>query len=538
MLALLAVVWLLSGGLSAQAPTAVVDATLSSETALLAFASRPIVTLRAKVLGRGPAERADTAHRVLDELASEGVTGPIETRPFEGGILIAVGSRSVIALTPPDADELAGETLPGVVSDAAGRLQQALNEAAEARTPALMARAAGAAVLGIVAGGLLLWGIARLRRLVVGRLAAIAERTISRSGLADAEYMRASQLLDGAARAVAFMLQAAVVYIFCTFVLRRFPYTRPWGETMRASLIGTAEDLAPGAVHAVPGLFTALVIFAITRAIVRLVGMWFNAVQSGRLRSRWIYPETAQATRRLSTTLIWLVAIVAAYPYLPGSDTEAFKGVGVFIGLMVTLGSSGFVNQIMGGLMVTYSRALRVGDFVKIGDVEGTVVHLGVLSTKIRSLRNEEVTIPNAVVVSQTTTDYSRLIGGEGVMTETSVTIGYDTPWRQVQALLLQAADRTAGLKHEPRPMVLQTGLQDFYVKYTLMVHLESQMARLQVLDALHANIQDLFNEHGVQIMSPNYVFDPVSKKIVDRADWFAAPADRGALNDARPARS
>jgi small-conductance mechanosensitive channel len=536
-LAFLAVAWLLPSAVSAQPPSAVVDAIPSSDTALLAFASRPIVTLRAKVLGRPPAERAETARRALDDLVSEGVTGPIETRDFEGGILIAVGSRSVIALTPPDADQLAGETLPGVVSAAAVRLRQALDEAAEARTPALMARAAAVSLVGIVFGCLLLWGIATLQRLFVGRLTAVAERTVARSGLADAEYMRASRLLDGAARAVVFMLQVAVVYVTCTFVLRRFPYTRPWGETMRASLIGTAEDLAVGAVKAVPGLFTALVIFAITRAIVRLIGIWFNAVQSGRLKSRWIYPETAQATRRLSTTLIWLVAIVAAYPYLPGSDTEAFKGVGVFIGLMVTLGSSGFVNQIMGGLMVTYSRALRVGDFVKIGDVEGTVVHLGVLSTKIRSLRNEEVTIPNAVVVSQTTTDYSRLIGGEGVMTETSVTIGYDTPWRQVHALLLQAAERTPGLRREPRPIVLQTALQDFYVKYTLMVCLESQAARLVVLDALHANIQDRFNEHGVQIMSPNYVFDPSAPKVVDRSNWFAAPADRAALNDARPAR-
>jgi small-conductance mechanosensitive channel len=538
-LALLAAVWLLPCRLAAQVGPSVVSAEPSSDTALLVFAGRPIVTFRARVLGRPPADRALAARRALDDLAAEGVTGPVAARPFEGGILLSVGQRSVIALTAPDIDELQGETLAAVAAQVTARLRQALDEAAEARTPALMMRAAANATFGIAVGWLLLWGVAKLRRRVAARLALVARRTVARTVFAEAEYVRASHLLDGAGRAVVFMLQVAVVYVVCTFVLRQFPYTRPWGETMRASLLGTAGQLGAGVAGAVPGLFTALVIFAITRAIVRLVGIWFGAIEAGRLTYRWIYPETAPATRRLSSTLIWLFGIVAAYPYLPGSGTEAFKGLGVFLGLMVTLGSSGFVNQIMGGLMVTYSRALRVGDFVKIGDVEGTVIHLGVLSTKIRSLRNEEVTIPNAVVVSQTTVDYSRLIGGgDGVMTETSVTIGYDAPWRQVQALLLLAADRTAGLRHEPRPVVVQTALQDFYVKYTLMVCLESQAARLVVFDALHANIQDLFNEHGVQIMSPNYVFDPSSPKVVDRSNWFAPPADRTALNDARPARS
>ena len=179
----------------------------------------------------------------------------------------------------------------------------------------------------------------------------------------------------------------------------------------------------------------------------------------------------------------------------------------------------------MSGFMITYSRALRLGDFVRIGDVEGTVTHLGVLSTKVLTLWQEEVTIPNAVVVAQTTTDYSRFADIEGVFTPTSVTIGYDAPWRQVHSLLLSAAERTPGLRREPKPMVLQTALEDFYVEYTLLVCLERQQSRPFTLDALHAHIQDLFNEYGVQIMSPNYVLDPAAPKVVPKKDWFAAPA-------------
>ena len=171
-----------------------------------------------------------------------------------------------------------------------------------------------------------------------------------------------------------------------------------------------------------------MLIAVITRFVVRVLGLWFHAVETGRVTARWIYPETAQPTRRLATALLWMFAVVVAYPYLPGSQTEAFKGISVFLGLMVTLGSSGLVNQVMSGFTLTYSRALRLGDFVRIGDVEGTVTHLGVLSTKIRTLRNEDVTVPNAVVVSQTTTDFSRYGDSVGVFTPTSVTIGYDAP--------------------------------------------------------------------------------------------------------------
>jgi small-conductance mechanosensitive channel len=266
---------------------------------------------------------------------------------------------------------------------------------------------------------------------------------------------------------------------------------------MRGFLVSTAESLGLGVANAIPGLFTAVVIFLITRFLTRVVGLWFTAVEQGRVKARYIHPETALPTRRILTALLWLFAF----------------------------GSSGIVNQIMSGFMITYSRALRLGDYVKIGDIEGTVMHMGVLSVKIKSLWREEITVPNAVVVAQTTIDYTRLSSTEGVATSTSVTIGYDSPWRQIHALLLKAAEQTPGIRRDPEPVVFQMGLEDFYVKYTLYYCLERQEARYIVLTKLHARIQDQFNEHGVQIMSPNYVLDPKAPKIVPKQDWFAPPA-------------
>ncbi|HMF93071.1 MAG TPA: mechanosensitive ion channel family protein [Vicinamibacterales bacterium] len=520
--------------LAAQSPapprslTATISSDRDAEPVTLTFFNRPIVTLRARILGRRPADRVAGAHQILEDLSHSGVTGPVLTEAVDGGVFITVGSVGVMGLSAVDVDELAGETLPVVTARTVANLQQALNEAHEARAPRMLVRASIAGLLAIALAGAVLWAVGRARRVVAAKFIELAERRVTGAGIAPLEALRASRVLDAQRHIVTAsiaLVDLIVIYSALTFTLRQFPYTRPWGESMSGFLLATVENLGLSVVNALPGLFTVLLIFTTVRFLVRLVRLWFDSVERGRVRPRWIYPDTAAPTRRLVTSLLWLLAIVVAYPYMPGSQTEAFKGVSVFLGLIVTFGSSGLVNQIMSGFMITYSRALRIGDFVKTGDVEGTVLHLGVLSTKVRTLMNEEVTIPNAVIVAQTTTDYSRSSATAPVYTPTSVTIGYDTPWRQVHALLLQAAARTPDLRTDPKPMVVQASLEDFYVKYTLLVSLERQESRLFALDVLHANIQDTFNEHGVQIMSPNYMLDPAAPKVVPKERWFAAPA-------------
>jgi small-conductance mechanosensitive channel len=223
--------------------------------------------------------------------------------------------------------------------------------------------------------------------------------------------------------------------------------------------------------------------------------------------------------------LVWLFALVAAYPYIPGSESEAFKGVGVFVGLMLSIGSSGIVNQAVSGLMLMYTRLLRPGEFVRIGDTEGTVTTVGFLTTRLETLRHEEVSIPNSVIASSTTRNFSRLAASSNLEITTQVTIGYDAPWRQVHALLLGAAADTAGVSKVPAARVLQSSLMDFYVQYTLIVGITDPRHRALILSELHARIQDGFNAHGVQIMSPNYEADPAEPKIVRREDWFKQPA-------------
>jgi small-conductance mechanosensitive channel len=214
-----------------------------------------------------------------------------------------------------------------------------------------------------------------------------------------------------------------------------------------------------------------------------------------------------------------------AYPYIPGSETDAFRGVSVFVGLMLSLGSAGLVNQVMSGLVVVYARAIRAGEYVRIGEIEGVVSEVGLLSTKIATVRKEEVTVPNAVMINQATTNYSRLADRDGAVITTSVTIGYDAPWRQVHALLCLAADRTAAVRKDPPPRVAQRQLGDFYVEYLLLVNVDRPDQRPIILSALHANIQDAFNEFGVQIMSPHFVAQPAGTVVVPKEQWHAPPA-------------
>jgi small-conductance mechanosensitive channel len=437
----------LAGQAPPPAPTLALSIEPSGETATLVYYNRPILVLRARVLGRSPAERSALAVRVLDDLVATQETGPLEQQQVDGGTMIMVGRHIIVGVTQLDIDDAVGETIQSVADRTVTRLRQAMDEAAEARRPGVWLKAGAIVVLTLAIGVALLWALGRIRRAATHRLSALAAKTVQRTGLDDQHAVRASTLLNlfqqRLVTVAVLVLRLVVLYLVGTFALRQFPYTRPWGESLKDSLVATLARVARGVADAVPDLFLVVVIVVLTRAITKLLEPWFDAVERGSIQVPFVYPETAATTRRLTNTVLWLFAGALAYPYLPGSETDAFKGVSVFVGLMLTLGSSGVVNQLMSGFMITYSRALRIGDYVKIGDVEGTILELGVLSIKVRTLRSEEITIPNAVVVSQTTTDYSRF--AEAVLTTTFVTIGYDAPWRQVNAMLQMAAERTPG---------------------------------------------------------------------------------------------
>ncbi len=511
------------------APTAINTAAVVADSAAsLTLQGRQIFVFRSRLAARDPRDRRDDAMRKIVALVERGVIPRVHAARVPEGVLLTAGRDALFAILPGDVAAGSGETLEQLSTKTVLLLDAALGPEGTQRQFHRVTTAAALAAAATLAFIILLRLLGYVRQVVVSRATQISEARLRRLRIGGYELLDSGQVaktLQRVVKLVFFVLALFAAYLWLTYVLTRFAYSAPWGEALGSYLIATVEDLGIGVLTAIPGLFIVVLIFLSTRFITRLVGAFFRAVESGEVTFSWLHPDTAHPTRRLITAMLWLFSIVIAYPYLPGSGSNAFKGVSVFVGLILTVGSSGLVSQAMSGLVLMYARSLKPGEYVLVNGIEGTVTELGLLSTKIRTLKEEEVTIPNSVLVSTMTRNYSRLTEPTGLILHTSVTIGYDTPWRQVHAMLIMAAKRTAGVREDSAPFVLQTALSDFYVEYQLNARIYDPARRVPVLSELHTHIQDAFNEHGVQIMSPHYLGDPSVPKIVRTDDWFTPPA-------------
>jgi small-conductance mechanosensitive channel len=501
----------------------------ASEPVPLVFWNRQIHVFRSYFNQLSPTERAAKARERLTGLPADApewrVTTTEATIGQYTGVLVSVNDQQVFGILTTDLDQESNETLQSASDRVSAQLRAALEARAQQRSIPRLLRGIGLSIGATLILLLALWFVMRATRRLKGELQVHEhERKIALAGfdIQPALHSLRRTLTDLTGWAVA----AVLIYLWLTFVLLRFPYTQPWGQQLGAFLLSIFTMLGTGILNSIPGLFTVIVIFLLTRIFVRVVNRIFQQIESGDLTVSWLHADTARATRYLVVVLVWIFAIVVAYPYVPGSNTDAFKGVSVLLGVMISLGSAGLVNQIMSGLVVVYSRALKPGEFVQIGDDMGIVIDVGMLSTKLVTRKKEEITIPHAVLVAAKTVNYSRQATNGQAQLGTTVTIGYDAPWRQVHELLLTAASRTNGVRPEPAPRVWQKALSNFYVEYELVVNLDQPEKRLPILSELHMHIQDAFNEAGVQIMSPAFETQPEKKIVVPKSQWFPKQAE------------
>lgn len=520
---------MLSPAWAQSAATAAPAAASAVPPAPLSIYNRDIFVFRAPFLGVSPEERARAAReRIAGILRRPGkLVSTVEPAPQ--GAIVRLGGVLAFVVTPADTDAISESPIEAA-RRAAAALDVAASESLESRDlRALLSAAAWAAFASVVLVGLV-WGLARLRRIVKRTVAEAGDKGDRFVRIGTVEVLRRNHVLAWARRGVdvAFWLIVLVAANeWLGYVLGRFPYTRPWGEQLSAFLLNAGGRMLEAVAHAMPDLAIAIAIFVIARGAARVADAFLRRVQSGQTAMGWLDSDTANPTRRLVTILIWAFAIVMAYPYLPGSDTDAFKGMSVLIGLMISLGATSVIGQGASGLILMYTRTLRRGEYVRVGDHEGTVVDMGVFATRIRTGMGVELTLPSALVLGAVTMNYSRGVRGNGFVVDIDVTIGYDTPWRQVEAMLVEAARVTPGVLADPPPQVFQTALSDFYVAYRLVCHAmpAEPKPRAEVISLLHASVQDVFNAHGVQIMSPHYLGDPATGKTVPRERWYAAPA-------------
>lgn len=506
----------------AQLQTATIPAEALPPPATLRFFNRDIVTFRTPYVGYSPAGRAAAGSERIREALSKGGPGAVKITRMAQGLDVFVDGIYVFRILEGDLDAMDGQTFDEARVVVARRLEEAIEATRQTRPGKLLLRELGLAAAATLVLGLAVWALVRGRLWLRRRIDAHLAQRLHLGVHERAGILRMIRTLGQ----ITFVLLVAVLFEeWLRFVFSLFPYTRPWAEHLTGYVEGLVRQVWAAIVDAVPGLVMVAVIAALAHLVTKIVRMVGRGIEAGRYRLFGIDADVIQPTRRIVTAVIWLFALAMAYPYLPGSSSEAFKGLSVLVGVMLSLGASGIVSQAAGGFILTYSRTLRGGEWVRVGEVEGAVVSVGTFSTKIRTFTDEEVSIPNNVVLATITRNFSRPAAAPASILETSVTIGYSVPWRQVHAMLLEAAARTPELEREPPPEVLQTSLSDFYVQYSLRARLRNQLRRPAVLSVLNANIQDAFNEYGVQIMSPHYVFDPHAPVIVPKERWFESPA-------------
>jgi len=317
-------------------------------------------------------------------------------------------------------------------------------------------------------------------------------------------------------KVIKIFLIIVLFYIALPLVFSFFAFTQGWASLLLGYITKPLSAAGIALINYIPSLFSIVVIYLITRFFVRFIKIIFEKLEKGEIKLPGFFPEWAMPTFRIIAGISYIFMFIVIFPYLPGSDSPVFKGVSVFLGVLFSLGSTSAIANLVAGLVITYMRPFKKGDRVQIGDVMGNVVEKNLLVTRILTPKNEEVTIPNANILTAKNVNYSTTSQNMGLILHTEVTIGYDVPWKQVHELLINAAENTDGIIQDKKPFVLQTALNDFYISYELNVYTDKPKHMALIYSRLHQNIQDSFNSANVEILSPHYKVNRFEEDGVD----------------------
>ncbi len=490
-------------------------------------------------LGSYPvSDRANGVRARLDEIARDASfdAGKITTGDVDIGTAIFAGARPLMTVTDCDATA-EGVSRVALAGRWAGQMRAALEKrhrdfsGAHLRSAILDTALATAALVFVV------WLYRRLRPVLVRRL----ESWESRFAVTRLKFYVAIR------HAVVVLVRISIAWLFILaifgwflLVLGELPWTAGSARTIVGWALKPLRTLGDAFVGYLPSLFFLFVIALLAWGVIRLLRLFFEEVGAGHIPIAGFDREWAPSTYKIVRVLVLVFALVAAFPYIPGSNSEAFKGISLVLGVLVSFASSSAISNVFAGLTLTYTKAFHVGDWVQIGDAYGDVTETTLLVTRIRTIKNVAITIPNSSVLSSQVHNFTAALGQGGLRLHTSVTIGYDAPWRKVHELLIVAARRTKGVLAEPPPFVLQRELNDFFVTYEVNAYVGDATRMVGTLSDLHEAIQDSFNEGGVEIMSPHYTSvrdgNAVTIPPEKRPPGYEAPAFRVSLGGESPA--
>ncbi len=475
--------------------------------------------------------RAHETARRIEALAQDSKFDPKTLRVEDTGnfhqIFPGESGKAILSVLEADA-EFEGIRRTVLAETLRISIAESINNYRHDRQPAVLRKnalyAIGSTVVLIALLLGVFWGFRRLNGFLERRVKRYMENLETRSQ----RIFRGEQLwglLLGALQMLRVLVVMFLVYVFVNFALSLFPQTRYTAHTLLQFVASPLGGMVDAVINFIPSLVFLVVLFFITRYELKLARVVFAAIDNKRLQIKRFEADWAWPTYRIVRVGIILFALVIAYPFIPGSESAAFKGVSVLLGVLFSLGSTSVISNVIAGYTMTYRRAFRIGDRVKIGATVGDVAEMRVLVTHLRTPKNEEVVIPNSTILNGEVTNYSTMARDQGLILHTTVGIGYDVPWRQVEAMLLLAAERTEGFLKEPTPFIRQKSLADFAVNYELNAYCDDASRMMELHTEMCRNIQDVFNENGVQIMSPVYMGDPAEPKVVPKELWYTPPA-------------
>jgi small-conductance mechanosensitive channel len=478
-----------------------------------------------------PQTRAEAISERLEKMAND-LSQPnvFTTNPTDISIDVMFGDRVMASVFDGDAQRagvsrelLAREWQVGFTRAVESYRQDHSREKLLERIALIVAVVVVALAILWLLGPLARWATGRVTNRIVGTVQSSKRQGFS---LIDVEQLRGMIRLGFST--VRLAVSVFVLYLAFELLFSIFPRTRAVGDIMLGGVLGPARQFIEAAWRSTPSLVFIVIIAIACRYILHLVSFAFSRIRDGHVRVEGFKPQWASTTQRLVSIAIVLMAALVAYPYIPGSQSAAFKGISLFVGVLVSLGSTGVVSNVLNGVVLTYMDSFEVGDFIQIGETQGYVEATSLFVTRLKTRQGRVITIPNSMVLSSQITNYSQAAGDKTLSLSAMAGIGYDTPWRQVEAMLLNAAKKTQTVRETPAPFVLELSLDSFQITYELTVFLTGEMRIAAVRAELNRNILDEFNVYGVQIMTPSYVADPPKPLRVEKDNWYAAPSRPG----------
>jgi small-conductance mechanosensitive channel len=489
-----------------EAPEGVVDE--ESQPGDVVIDGRTVLTVYQNIGSITAKDRAEKITERILTAAKEGVKPEsVVLNPQTAWTEISAGGRLILAISEGDA-KAAGMSRAQLAAKDAESLRQALINYRRDHSLQMILRGIGYSLLATIALVPLAFWVRKLRLSIRRRL----ERWIENRS--QSEYKKTALQIAGTylvstilaiGSVVRWLILIALFEVYLAVVLSFFPQTQSVSHAVTGWIVDALKSMGSSALAYIPNLFVVAVIVIIAVQVWKLIKMVFDEIGKGNLSIHGFYPEWAEPTAKLIRMLVLALVIVVVFPYLPGSNSPAFRGISIFVGLLLSLGSSSAVANAIAGIILTYMRSFAVGDWVKIGETVGEVREKSMLVTRVLTPKQETITIPNATVMSGSVMNFTREAKNSGVIFHTMVTIGYDAAWKIVHGLLIDAAMATNGVLHNPPPFVLQSQLNDFYVSYELNAYTDTPRRMQFIYPDLHQNIQDRFNEAGVEICSPHF---------------------------------